>query len=122
MKPFLLTIVGPFQTPNPPYFQSLVCNKAFRVFFSKLMAFSEDFIAVTLHRTLNFFPLSPSLSSRFRGKKKEGKKYMVPAEVSLLSRWETISRKAQVCCSAAIRLMFVHLHGFEVERKPIWAS
>ena len=25
MKPFLLTIVGPFQPPNPPYFQSLVC-------------------------------------------------------------------------------------------------
>lgn len=30
MKPFLLAIVGLFQTPNPPYFQSLVCNKAFR--------------------------------------------------------------------------------------------
>lgn len=50
MKPFLLTIVGPFQPPNPPYFQSLVCNKAFRwgFFFSKLMVFSDDFIAVTL--------------------------------------------------------------------------
>lgn len=35
MKPFLLAIVGLFQTPNPPYFQSLVCNKAFRFFFPK---------------------------------------------------------------------------------------
>lgn len=53
MKPFLLTIVGPFQPPNPPYFQSLVCNKAFSFFFffSKLIVFSDDFIAVTLHRT-----------------------------------------------------------------------
>lgn len=47
---------------------------------------------------------------------------MVPAEISLLSRWETISRKAQVCCSAAIRLMFAHLPGFEVESKAAWAS
>lgn len=52
MKPFLPTIVGPFQPPNPPYFQSLVCNKAFRFFFpSKLIVFSDDFIAVTLYRT-----------------------------------------------------------------------
>lgn len=61
MKPFLLTIVGPFQPSNPPYFQSLVCNKAFRVFFfPKLIVFSDDFIAVTLHRTFtpkNFIAL-----------------------------------------------------------------
>lgn len=34
MKPFLLTIVGPFQASNPPPFQSWVCNKAFRFFQS----------------------------------------------------------------------------------------
>lgn len=85
------------------------------------MAFSEDFIAVTLHRTLNFFPSLPLLSSLFFFFLKEGKKYMVPAEISLLSRWETISRKARVCCSAATRLMFAHLHGFEVERRLTWA-
>ena len=92
MKPFLLTIVGPFQPPNPPYFQSLVCNKAFSFFFfSKLIVFSDDFIAVTLHRT-------------FTKKKKKNlhhpprflvlkKKYMLLAEISLLSRWEIFFRK-----------------------------
>lgn len=68
MKPFLPTIVGPFQPPNPPYFQSLVCNKAFRFFSpSKLIVFSDDFIAVTLHRTFrkNSLPL-PFLVLKFK--------------------------------------------------------
>lgn len=64
MKPFLPTIVGPFQPPNPPYFQSLVCNKAFRFFPpSKLIVFSDDFTAVPLYRTFRkkFFTTPPLL-------------------------------------------------------------
>lgn len=68
MKPFLLTIVGPFQPPNPPYFQSLVCNKAFSFFFfSKLIVFSDDFIAVTLHRTFTKKKKKSSSPSLFSG-------------------------------------------------------
>lgn len=71
MKPFLLTIVGPFQPPNPPYFQSLVCNKAFRFFFfPKLIVFSDDFIAVTLHRTFTKKKKKPSPSPFLVLKKK----------------------------------------------------
>lgn len=94
MKPFLLTIVGPFQPPNPPYFQSLVCNKAFSFFFfSKLIVFSDDFIAVTLHRTftkkiiiINLHHAPPFLVLK-------KKKYRLLAEISLLSRWEIFFRK-----------------------------
>lgn len=69
MKPFLPTIVGPFQPPNPPYFQSLVCNKAFRFFSpSKLIVFSDDFTAVTLYRTFRKKILhhTPSLVLKFK--------------------------------------------------------
>ena len=90
MKPFLLTIVGPFQPPNPPYFQSLVCNKAFSFFFSKLIVFSDDFIAVTLHRTFTKKKKNLHHPPRFLVLKK---KYMLLAEISLLSRWEIFFRK-----------------------------
>lgn len=49
MKPFLLTIVGPFQSSNPPYFKAgfviklLGCFFSFSFFFPKLMVFSKDF-------------------------------------------------------------------------------
>lgn len=42
MKPFLLTIVGPFQASNPPYFKAGFVIKLL-VFFLKLMVFSKDF-------------------------------------------------------------------------------
>lgn len=42
MKPFLLTIVGPFQSSNPPYFKAGFVIKLL-VFFPKLMVFSKDF-------------------------------------------------------------------------------
>lgn len=35
MKPFLLTIVGPFQSSNPPYFKAGFVIKLLGFFFSK---------------------------------------------------------------------------------------
>lgn len=43
MKPFLLTIVGPFQSSNPPYFKAGFVIKLLGVFSPKLMVFSIDF-------------------------------------------------------------------------------
>lgn len=43
MKPFLLTIVGPFQASNPPYFKAGFVIKLLGFFFPKLMVFSKDF-------------------------------------------------------------------------------
>lgn len=95
MKPFLLTIVGPFQPPNPPFFQSLVCNKAFSFFFSKLIVFSDDFIAVTLHRTFTKKEKKKNLHRPPPFLYLKKKKYMVLAEIRLSARWEIFFRKGQ---------------------------
>lgn len=43
MKPFLLTIVGPFQSSNPSYFKAGFVIKLLGFFSPKLMVFSIDF-------------------------------------------------------------------------------
>lgn len=49
MKPFLLTIVGPFQSSNPPYFKAGFVIKLLVFFSLKLMVFS---LSVSLSRFL----------------------------------------------------------------------
>lgn len=77
-----------FRLLIPPIFKAGFVIKLLGVFFPlpKLIAFSEDFIAVTLHRTLNifFYPSFRSLPFTPLEEKKIRVEFLHLAEISLL--------------------------------------